>query len=152
MKHLMLYILGFVGCVMLTACGGGDSPESVGSTEPNYQQGSETFSIPEEGCETTYTISLFNSQITTVTSTPDWLTITILPYTSGSPSIHISAKENPLNQERGCSVFMKDGGNTLTLTVTQAASTVVVSDVEIKNEVSVNPAYSKRQSSEGSYE
>lgn len=121
MKHIILYLFAFVGCLALTACGS-DGPEDI---TPDYtgKEYTETYSIPAEGCNTTYSLKNLSSKITTISTTPDWLTISKQAYTTGAPGINITAKANTAKDERKCTVVITtDKGDKLTLTLTQAGA------------------------------
>ncbi len=141
MKQLKLIILALVGCIMLTACpSNGEIEEDVKGKE--YV---DSYNIPADGCDVTYNIKEFKTRISSVSSTPDWLTITPVPYTAGSPSITIKAKSNTGSQDRKCTIVIKDATDKITLTVIQTSqsSSGQTADDEYHNSVSHNPAYTK---------
>lgn len=149
MKHLKLFFIAFLGCIMLNACGGGDEDDNgnTPSPGPSPVTGKEytaTYNIPAEGCSATYTLKDFSSAISAVSSTPDWLTISIRPYSSGQPTVSIVAKANTGTAEHKYPVVITSkNGDKLTLTIVQAAKPVVPSGIDdVHDNVSTKPAYS----------
>ena len=83
MKQLKIMILALVGCFVLTACSkdGEDGnehkypPENnenppVNNDPPANNEYSDTYNIPANGCNTTYTLYRLNSEITNVNLAP----------------------------------------------------------------------------------
>ena len=142
MKKFKLFILAFVGCIAMTACGGDDygiDQDDVVAPNANYK---ETINIPAEGCDKEYTLDMLKSQIASVSSTPAWLTITTQSYTGGSPSIQIVAKENTTEKERKTTVTVNTATETLALTFVQAGKENIPSGIDdIHNGTSGKPAY-----------
>ena len=68
MKKFKLFILAFVGCIAMTACGGDDNgsdKDDVVAPNANYK---ETVNIPAEGCDKEYTLDMLKSQKTELKS------------------------------------------------------------------------------------
>lgn len=147
MKQLNIIVLAIISCLMLTSCPGGGSGggEDVKPVNPGRDY-NESYNIPASGCDEVYHLYKLNSKITSSPSTPSWLTISILSYTSGTPSIKITAQPNPDNTERKCNVVLKaENNDRLTIAITQAKKEVQTGIGDVHNNTSGNPAYSKRK-------
>ena len=141
MKKFKLFILTFVGCIAMAACGGDGDKEKEDVVDPNVNY-KETINIPAEGCDEEYTLEMLKLQIASVSSTPAWLSVTPQFYTGGSPSIQVVAKENTTENERKTTITVKTATETLALTFVQAEKTVIPSGIDdIHNGTSGKPAY-----------
>lgn len=140
MKRFKLYLLALVGCFVFAACGS-DDPEEIIPGTGEAKEYAETYNIPAEGCDITYTLMDLKSKITTVSAATDWLEISIQDYSTGSPSIKITAKPNDNVSERRYIVTINTvNGDKLTLTLIQAGKQPDGID-DIHNNVSDQPAY-----------
>lgn len=143
MKQFRIFILAIVGCIMLTACPGGGgtvTPEEIPGNEYT-----DTYNIPANGCDETYTLSKLSTELSSVSSCPEWLSVSILTYSYGSPKIKIIAKANTDTSERKHVIVIQSTNNDkLTLTIVQAGKEKAPSGIDdIHNGTSTNPAYSK---------
>ena len=143
MKQFKLYLLALVGCLLFTACGGDDIEEMIGYTE--------TYNIPAEGCKTIYTLKKLNAEIGVISVKPDWLTVIKRNYSSGSPSILITAEANTNKNERKWTLIIhSENGEQLTLTLVQAGANggdnPTPSDIDfVYNGTSGRPACAKKK-------
>lgn len=147
MKQLNIIILAIITCLVLTSCpgGGSDGGEDVKPVNPGKDY-SESFSIPASGCDEVYHLYKLNAKITSSSSTPSWLSISILSYTSGYPSIKITAQPNPDNTERKCNVALKaENNDKLTIAITQAKKEEQTGIGDVHNTTSGQPAYSPKR-------
>lgn len=105
-----------MGCLLFTACGG-DDPEEITPSGVGKQY-METYNIPTEGCNVSYTLNKLNTQIASIGATTDWLAVSPQGYSSGSPSIKIIAEANTNKSERKCTLsIIAMNGDKLTLTL-----------------------------------
>lgn len=146
MKQIKIFLLLALGSVILTACPSGVDDEII-SENPELagKEYNDTYNIPAEGCDNSYTLSMLKSRITSSDIKSNWLTVTILSYTKGSPRIKIVATENQESSERKQIIVLRTENNDkLTLTFVQAGKEVISSGIDdVHNNSSDNPAYSK---------
>ena len=145
MKQFRIFILAIVGCIMLTACpgGGGEGPEEILISGKEY---TDTYEVEASGCNDTYELKMLSAELASLGQCPEWLSVSALTYTSGSPQIKIIANPNNGGERKHKVEIQTVYNDKLTLTVVQAAKEHISSDIEdIHNETSSNPAYSKNR-------
>lgn len=92
MKTIVLCLLSVVTISLFTACSDNDD-----STEPNASQ---TVTMPSGVSSVQVTLENLNEPIETATSLDHWLSVNILPYTSGAPIVKLSTTNNPNTTDR----------------------------------------------------
>ena len=141
-RRNIIFPLLLAAMVILAACGGDeDSPLDTGQT---YQQ---DVTLNAQGAQQTVTLTDLKSKIDDVTNSTDWLTVLISPYSSGSPSLVVSASENTDTKTRRCivSVTAKSGEKVL-LNVTQESAEEQKTGIDDSHDITTNkPAYSKKK-------
>lgn len=139
MKLLKIFLTLVLGCVALVSCSEEETEEIPG------KEYSDTVNLPDTGGKETYVLEMFDSEIVNgAISTPEWLTLNVQAYQSGSPSIKISAKANTENVERKFTmVFFSKKNDKLKLTIIQSAKKKIPSEIDdVHNNTSSKPAYS----------
>lgn len=124
-KILSLLMTLAVMCV-LSACGGDDNDEPsplnpVESEGRSYQQ-AET--LPAEDADKTVTLTNLTTAVKDFEYYSDWLTVSRQSYSSGSPTLHLTATDNVKDGEttsaRSCTVTVTaTSGDKVLLVVTQ---------------------------------
>ena len=144
MKKLYVILLAIISCVLLTSCPSDGEDIKPGVTpEKEYN---ESINIPANGYNEVYHLYKLNSKITSIVSTPDWLTVSVLSYSSGYPSIKITALQNSERVERTYTVILyTEKKEKLMLTITQAGKEIKNDIGDIHNNTSSKPAYSLRK-------
>ena len=80
-----------------------------------------------------------------VVNSTDWLTVLISPYSTGSPSLVVSAKENTDTKTRTSTVTVTaTSGDKVLLTVTQEAAEEQKTGIDDSHDITTGkPAYSR---------
>ena len=137
-----------VAMVVFAACGGADENKEESPLNPvtptgkTYQQ---SVTLDTQGTQQTVTLTDLNSKIDDVANSTDWLTVLISPYSSGSPSLVVSAKENTDTKTRSCNVTITaKSGDKVLLTVTQEAAEEQKTGIDDSHDIPTDkPAYSR---------
>ena len=146
MKNIKQYILACVALFMLTAC----PDDTTTTTNESGDTNREELTLPSNATEQTVTLYKLSSSIQTISSTPSWLKVDKMSYSSGSPQIKLSSEENTAMDERKCNVNIMDiSGGKLTLYITQRGFSKEDSEGkgmdDYHNTQTDNPAYSPRR-------
>lgn len=154
MKQFKVYFLALASCILLTGCpSDADDNNDITPVTPSAKEYSETMNIPAKGCDETISLNKLRAEVTSVSSTPSWLAVTIQPYTSGAPSIKLTVGENLGDERRHTvAIYTYSTGDKLNLTIVQAAKTVPGqsdSDTagidDLNDKTSNKPAYAPRR-------
>ena len=142
MKQLKIYAI-LLSILFATACGGdgGGNDQQASQPPKTYNQ---SVTLPAKGGTQNVTLNDLKSAVSSVSSSPDWLVISPLFYSSGAPSIKLETQENTTTEERRCNVtIMAASGDKVTLSVTQQASSnqegTGIDDIH--NNTTSQPAY-----------
>ena len=121
----MKYILMAITTLTLISCGGGDEPEPTPTPTPTpTEKGkflTQTCNMPAEASETIVSLQGLTKAIDRFSPPDSWLTIIRQAYTSGTPSVQLTANENLQFETRQQDITFYAGRDTLVLTVHQAA-------------------------------
>ena len=121
----MKYILMAFTALTLISCGGGDEPEPTPTPTPTpTQKGkflTQTCSMPAGASETIVALLGLTTAVDRFSTPDSWLTVIRQAYTSGTPSVQLTATENMASEARQQDVTFYAGRDTLVLTVRQAA-------------------------------
>lgn len=122
MKKSVLYYL-IISMLLLTgACSGGSDGE--GSTTA-----SQSVTIQAEASTMQVSLDKLSDAIETATAVDGWLSVTVVPYTSGSPVVKLNATSNPDTGERRTKVIIITYSQTkMELTVIQKGQASAPSD------------------------
>lgn len=137
-----------IAMMVLAACGGDDEKNEESPLNPvtptgkTYQQ---SVTLDTQGTQQTVTLNDLNCKIDDVANSTDWLTVLINPYSSGSPSLVVSANENTDTKTRSCNVTVTDtSGDKVLLTVTQEAAEEQKKGIDDSHDIQTDkPAYSR---------
>lgn len=141
MKQFRIFIALLVCILMTSACGGGGGSDDPQSPQNGYNQ---SITLSAYGGIQEVTLNGLNSAISSIGSTPSWLVLSPLLYSSGTPSIKIEFQENTGKDERKCNVtILAVSGDKVTLSITQQASGQQGdTDIDgIHNNTTSQPAY-----------
>lgn len=124
------YIVTLVSVFAIVACGGGDDSYDPIAPSPDGGGGNnapkiyyQTVTVSEHGGEQIVTLTNLSSAVSSISSRPYWLIISIQNYTSGSPSIQLLAEENNATNERNTEVtILSVSGDKVILTIIQQAA------------------------------
>ena len=96
----MKYILMAITALTLISCGGGDEPEPDPQPTPTptpTEKGkflTQTCNMPAEASETVVSLYGLTTAIDRYSQPDKWLTVIRQAYTSGTPSVQLTATEN----------------------------------------------------------
>lgn len=148
-RRNIIFSLLFVAVAMmvLAACGGDDKKEEspLNPVTPTGQTYKQSVTLDVLGTQQTVTLTDLKSKIDDVANSADWLTVLISTYSSGSPSLVVSAKENTDTKTRSCTVNVTaKSGDTVLLTVTQEAAEEQKTGIDDSHDIPTDkPAYSR---------
>lgn len=136
-----------ISMMALAACGGDDKEEEspLNPVTPIGQTYKQSVTLDAQGTQQTVTLNDLKSKIDDVANSADWLTVLISTYSSGSPSLVVSAKENTDTKTRSCTVTVTaTSGDKMLLTVTQEAAEEQKTGIDDSHDVPTDkPAYSR---------
>ena len=140
-----LYIL-IAACLTLTACDSGDDNDDLPDVKGKFLE--RTCNMPAEESTQTFSLTGLTSRVlrTQHVGSAPWVTVTVMPYSKGTPEAEIACQENTNKETRSHDVIFLAGADTLLLTIRQAAasSTSNVVDVNNPNDTPTDqPAYSR---------
>ena len=135
-------ILSFFAVLTIVACGGSSSDNEefpyVGKT---FQQ---TVTLPASQVDTVVTLSDLNAVINEIDVGEAWLTVTKLAYTSGAPTVRLTATANDGDNARSCTVTVTaTSTDKVLLSVTQEKETIQTGIDDLHNIVTDQPASSR---------
>lgn len=140
-------LLVAVAMMVLAACGGDDKEEEspLNPVTPTGQTYKQSVTLDVLGTQQTVTLTDLKSKIDDVANSADWLTVLISTYSSGSPSLVVSAKENTDTKTRSCTVTVTaKSGDTVLLTVEQEAAEEQKTGIDDSHDIPTDkPAYSR---------
>ena len=149
----MKYILMAITALTLISCGGGDEPEPDPKPTPTptpTEKGkflTQTCNMPAKASETVVALQGLTKAIDRFSPPDSWLTIIRQAYTSGTPSVQLTASENLQFEARQQDITFYAGRDTLVLTVRQVAyDDTSGAEVDNTHDTPTNqPAYSPRR-------
>ena len=132
----------------LAACGPDDEKKEdspLNPVTPTGQTYQQSVTLDAHGSQQTVTLTNLKSKIDDVANSADWLTVLISTYSSGSPSLVVSAKENTDTKTRSCTVTVTaKSGDTVLLTVEQEAAEEQKTGIDDSHDIPTDqPAYSR---------
>ena len=141
------YILASMAVFLLTACGGGSSDDGDGST-PDGQTNRQSVTLSATNADMVVTLNKLTTEIQTVTGAANWLTVIKESYTSGAPTLRLTATDNVKDGEttgnRSCNVtIIAKSGDKVILTVTQEGSESKTGIDDSHDVMTDQPAYSR---------
>ena len=145
-------MLAFIAMMMLTACGGDDkkepSPLNPVDPEPTGQTYQQTEMLPAEKADMTVTLTNLKTAIKDIEYNADWLTVIKQPYTSGSPTLRLTATDNVKDgastDTRSCMVTVTAAsGDKVQLSVTQQGAERRTGIEDSHDTPTDQPAYSR---------
>lgn len=150
-KNKYSLLLAIVAIMTLVACGGDDngpSPLNPVDTEGKTYQQSET--LPAESADKTVTLTNLKTAVKDIEYNADWLTVIKQTYTSGSPSLRLTATDNVKDGEstsaRTCTVTVTaNSGDKVLLSVTQEGAERKTGIDDSHDVPTDQPAYSRRR-------
>jgi hypothetical protein len=125
MKTMKYFLMAFTALTLIS-CGGGDEPEPDPKPTPTptpTEKGkflTQTCNMPAEASETVVSLYGLTTAIDRYSQPDKWLTVIRQAYTSGTPSVQLTATENMASEARQQDVTFYAGRDTLVLTVRQA--------------------------------
>lgn len=144
-RSILSYLLSMAVLFYITACSsGGDGGD--GSSEFS----SQTITMAADASSQLVTLEKMTTFIASAAASDSWLTVEVMPYTSGTPTVKLTATANTNTTERRTKVIVFSiNEERVELTVTQKARTVSPSDdsnVEVTHEVVTDqPAYAPQR-------
>lgn len=147
-KYLSLII---AACFALSSCDSGEEGDDVVPPAKKGQFFSMTCNMPSNASEKEVALKGLTSAITDQVQamSTKWLTVTQLPYTSGTPRVTVACTENTTAKDRIMDIVFLASNDTLLFTVRQAAGSSTPSDggTDVDNPhdtTSDQPAYSRQ--------
>ena len=143
MKSLKLMIMMAVCGVVMVACGGNDDKTEtpVAVEGQTYRQ---TVTLPATQTDTVVTLTDLKSAIDGVEGTETWLTVTKAAYTSGAPSVRLTATANEGDDPRSCTVTITaTSTDKVLLAVTQQQEAMKTGIDDLHDLVTDQPAASR---------
>lgn len=129
MKRMLAYVCSIAVLCCLSACGGGDGDDDNGGGGGSTSNMSTT--MVAEAASVLVTVDALDCPITSAVAQDSWLTVEVMPYTSGAPMVKLTATSNPNTQERKTKVVIKGTSQDMVrLTVTQKGKTAPSDDEE----------------------
>ena len=149
-RRNIIFSLLFMAAAMMTlaACGPDDEKKEdspLNPVTPTGQTYQQSVTLDAHGSQQTVTLTDLKSKIDDVANSADWLTVLISTYSSGSPSLVVSAKENTDTKTRSCTVTVTaKSGDTVLLTVEQEAAEEQKTGIDDSHDIPTDkPAYSR---------
>ena len=129
MKNFRYIAMGLIACLALLtwSCGGGgsDEPEPTPTPPPTPatkgKHYTKTFDMTAKSESATISLSGLTDKMSNNSGSASWLTVTVKPYTSGTPEVELTVTENSQKDSRQQDVTFYAAKDTLVLTVRQAA-------------------------------
>ena len=148
-KYLSLII---AACFALSSCGGSDDNDDVVPPAKKGQFFSMTCNMPSNASQKEVALKGLTSAITDQVQamSTNWLTVTQLPYSSGTPRVLVECAENTNAKDRIMDIVFLASNDTLLFTVRQAAGSSTPpsdggTDVDNPHDTtSDQPAYSRQ--------
>ena len=110
-----------IALFVVTACGSDGGGGDEGSPAKVYSQ---SVTMQAEASNQQVTLSNLNAPIEATSVQDSWLTVEVIPYTSGAPVVKLTATANPNTTERRTKViFRATSQDRVELTVTQKGKT-----------------------------
>lgn len=147
-------LMAVVAVMALAACGGDDkkepSPLNPVDPEPTGQTYQQAETLPAEKADMTVTLTNLTTAIKDIEYNTDWLTVIKQTYTSGSPSLRLTATDNVKDGEtttaRSCTITVTaTSGDKVLLTVTQEGVERKTGIEDSHDTPTDQPAYSRRR-------
>lgn len=144
MKNFIIIVFALFTVLTLTECDPDPEPDPIIPEVKTFQQ---NVTLDAQGTRQTITFINLKSKIDDVeNSNSDWLTVLISPYTSGSPSVVVSATENTSTQQRSGNVTITAvSGDKVILTVTQQGAEEQKTDIGDPYDVPTDKSAYSRQ-------
>lgn len=115
MKKIIFYFLSLAALCSFSACSGGGD-DGVGNIS------TQSVTMPAEASIMLVTLDKLGESVGVATPQDSWISVTIMPYTSGAPVVKLSAQANPNTKERKTKVIITTSSqNKMELTVVQKA-------------------------------
>lgn len=128
MKNLKYIAMGLLASLALLtwSCGGSDSddPEPTPTPPQPTTKGrhlTKTHDMTAKSEAATISLSGLSAEVSRNTGSASWLTVTVKPYTSGTPEVELKVTENSEKTSRQQDITFYAAKDTLVLTVRQAA-------------------------------
>ena len=141
MKTLKTIIFAASVVLAMVACGGStenDEPEYVSQT---YRQ---TIMLSAAKTDTVVILNDLKTAVSEIENSETWLMVTKQSYTSGAPSVRLTATANEDNSQRSCVVtIIAASTDKLLLTVTQEKETMLTGIDDQHDIVTDQPAHSR---------
>ena len=151
-SKILSVLLAFMLVLVLVACGGDDKkePSPLNPVEPEGKTYQQSEMLPAEDVDKTVTLTNLNTAIKDIEYNADWLTVIKQSYTSGSPSLRLTASDNVKDGEttssRSCIVTVTaNSSDKVLLTVTQEGAERKTGIDDSHNIPTDQPAYSRGQ-------
>lgn len=118
-KRMLMYMCSLVLLCCLAACGGGGGDDDDDGGGGGGTSNMST-TMAAEGASILVTVEALDCPITSAVAQDNWLTVEVMPYTSGAPMVKLTAGSNPNTGERKTRVIITGTSQeTVKLTVTQ---------------------------------
>ena len=98
MKTINLYALALIALFCFTNCSGGEESLKPALSQP--------VTLAAEATNILVTLDILKEPVETAIAADNWLTVSVVPYTSGSPMLRLNATVNPNNAERKTKVIV----------------------------------------------
>lgn len=123
MKRISIFCIALLGLMMVVACGGDNDNYTIDPSSPDDPQlYSQSEVMEAKGGDITVKLNSLKSSVSNIAYGSNWLTVTKQSYTSGAPTLLLTASENTETTERQCEVMVTaSNGDKVKLTVTQKA-------------------------------
>lgn len=142
MKYFKIIIIACVSILAFIACSGDEKREDVIVDGKTFQQSA---TLPASKADTTIILSDLKAAINSVKGGNEWLTVVKESYTSGSPKVRLTAKDNKEEKPRDCKVTITaESGDKVVLTVEQNGAEPKKTGIDDSHDIPTNqPAYSR---------
>lgn len=143
MKYFKIIIIACVSTLAFIACSNGDDKkEDIIVDGKTFQQSA---TLPASKADTTIILSDLKAAINSVKGGNEWLTVVKESYTSGSPKVRLTAKDNKEEKSRDCKVTITaESGDKVVLTVEQNGAEPKKTGIDDSHDIPTNqPAYSR---------
>ena len=146
-------LLASIAMLILAACGGDDpkepSPLNPVDPEPTGQTYQQAETLPAEDADKTVTLTNMTTAVKDLEYDADWLTVARQSYTSGSPTLRLTATDNVKDGEttnvRSCTVTVTaTNGDKVLLSVTQQGAERKTGIDDSHDVPTDQPAYSRK--------